>query len=157
MRDCGSCKACCIWMDVYSMDKPAGKACKYLCSAGCDIYEDRPGDCREFMCAWLMGVVPENLKPNTVNAIIWHSVLSDGEQEHGSYRVTYMRGRNPAGRVMKWARDMSHRHPVIFSDGHKLRAMLNGQWTESWGMKDRMGFKMIRGKIVDVELERGAA
>lgn len=157
MRECGDCKACCIWMDVHSLKKPAGVACKYLCSRGCDIYEDRPGDCREFMCAWLTGMIPKNMKPNAVHAVIWHDLLSDGTISQPTYRVTHPRGRNPAGRVMKWAREASRIHPVIFSDGHTLRAMLNGQWTQSWGMKDRMGFKMIRGRIVDVELERGAA
>ena len=157
MRECGSCKACCIWMDVHSLEKPAGTACKYLCSAGCDIYEDRPGDCREFQCAWLSGELPSNMQPMTVKAVIWQDVLSDGVTFQPVYRVTYMRGQRPIGRVFNWARGMSRRVPVIFSDGHKLKAMLNGEWTPSWGMKDRMGFKMIRGRIVDVELERGAA
>jgi hypothetical protein len=32
--------------------KPAGEACRHLCSAGCGIYAARPDACRSFQCVW---------------------------------------------------------------------------------------------------------
>jgi hypothetical protein len=37
---------------------------------GCKIYEDRPETCKNFICGWLKGLVPEEWKPNKVGFYI---------------------------------------------------------------------------------------
>jgi hypothetical protein len=53
-RVCGTCTLCCKLMGIRELDKPRGVWCAH-CSpkSGCDIYPERPGECRDFVCAWL--------------------------------------------------------------------------------------------------------
>ncbi|MEI6790917.1 MAG: YkgJ family cysteine cluster protein [Myxococcaceae bacterium] len=77
-RTCSSCTACCTTLRIDSVPglstrfdtgedlaKPAGVPCKYLNSAGCTIYEVRPGVCRRFQCDWKLGLkeFPEQNAP----------------------------------------------------------------------------------------------
>lgn len=158
-RSCESCKACCITMDVHSIKKPAGRACQHLCSTGCMVYERRPGDCREFMCDWLMDEdMPASMRPDRTGAVIWRDILSDGAGDMvGCHRVTIMPRSHLDPRVKRWAQKQSYHHPVIVSDGRHLYAYLAGRKTVKWGMKDRMGFVRRNGKITGVQLQRGAA
>ncbi|HYZ33187.1 MAG TPA: hypothetical protein VE684_13015 [Crenalkalicoccus sp.] len=53
-RQCGSCALCCKTMGVVALDKPKGSWCAHCQpGAGCAIYPTRPGECRDFNCAWL--------------------------------------------------------------------------------------------------------
>jgi hypothetical protein len=59
-RECGSCRVCCVQLPipagVVAADaKPAKVACGCLCSAGCNVYANRPRLCADFQCAWLSG------------------------------------------------------------------------------------------------------
>jgi hypothetical protein len=58
---CGNCTFCCKTMSVAELDKPAHEWCKFrrptnkrsLIAGGCDIYNDRPASCRNFICYYL--------------------------------------------------------------------------------------------------------
>jgi Fe-S-cluster containining protein len=53
-RQCGSCSQCCRLLRIEALSKPPGRWCKH-CSPGhnaCAIYEVRPDECAEFLCAW---------------------------------------------------------------------------------------------------------
>lgn len=67
-RSCGSCTACCTYLDIKGgtgktisfldatdVAKPAGRPCQFCTVKGCGIYENRPVVCREFKCDWLQG------------------------------------------------------------------------------------------------------
>lgn len=67
-RSCDACTLCCTQLEIESkpgystrldtaedIAKPAGRACRYLTSEGCGIYEVRPLVCRQFACDWLLG------------------------------------------------------------------------------------------------------
>jgi hypothetical protein len=55
MRQCGTCTLCCKLMGIEALDKPLGAWCAHCQpSKGCDIYPDRPQECRSFNCAWLL-------------------------------------------------------------------------------------------------------
>lgn len=65
MRSCGECSLCCKLPAVGSLGKPLWEWCKH-CSTrmACDIYEDRPNDCRKYDCLWLANpAFPEELWP----------------------------------------------------------------------------------------------
>lgn len=56
-RDCGGCTACCKTHGVFSILKMAGSWCKHCdVGSGCQIYTDRPIECREFSCVWRLGM-----------------------------------------------------------------------------------------------------
>lgn len=77
-RTCGDCTACCTVMGVKSINKPERKPCPNLCASGCSIYADRPEDCRDFACVWLVddGRVFRNMeRPDRVG------ILFDATQE----------------------------------------------------------------------------
>ena len=51
-NSCGECGMCCKLLGVGSLDKVAGPWCHHF-KGGCEIYQDRPAECRSFHCAWL--------------------------------------------------------------------------------------------------------
>ena len=53
-RACGTCMMCCKLPSVEALGKPAGKWCAHAAPGrGCEIYEDRPFQCRHFLCGWM--------------------------------------------------------------------------------------------------------
>jgi len=53
-KNCGECGLCCKLIGVESIGKPQFTWCRHFKrSVGCGIYEDRPHDCRAFICYWL--------------------------------------------------------------------------------------------------------
>lgn len=63
-RECGECQACCNLVAVEQLRKPYGVNCEHQCSAGCGIYQNRPGVCRVFACGWkLRPDMPPELRP----------------------------------------------------------------------------------------------
>src|SRR3974390_97093 len=57
MRQCGECQLCCKLLPVASVEKPAGKACRFSkFHKGCTVYRTRamPMDCAVWNCRWLV-------------------------------------------------------------------------------------------------------
>jgi hypothetical protein len=56
-RACDGCSACCHVFAIQALHKPAGETCKHLDrtrgSQHCTIYEQRPYDCQQYLCAWV--------------------------------------------------------------------------------------------------------
>jgi hypothetical protein len=53
-RSCGTCTMCCKVFRIPVLNKQEGKWCQHCAiGKGCGIYEDRPQQCRDFMCLWL--------------------------------------------------------------------------------------------------------
>jgi hypothetical protein len=53
---CGGCTACCYmyWINDPDLQKPSRTHCPHCVTGqGCQIYDHRPGACREFKCRWL--------------------------------------------------------------------------------------------------------
>src|SRR3984893_47076 len=54
-RSCGGCTLCCKVLGVPTLEKPRGTWCLHCeRGVGCRIYESRPGECRSFLCGWLV-------------------------------------------------------------------------------------------------------
>ena len=54
-RSCGGCTLCCKVLGVLALEKPRGTWCPHCeRGVGCRIYESRPGECRSFLCGWLV-------------------------------------------------------------------------------------------------------
>lgn len=70
-RECGECTACCFTHPVADLEKPAGQLCQH-CEVGrrCGIYTQRPPNCRDYQCQWLMGVGSEECRPDRTGVVL---------------------------------------------------------------------------------------
>ena len=54
-RECRDCTLCCKVMAIEQLSKPASSWCPHCKPGrGCQIYPERPGECRSFNCLWLL-------------------------------------------------------------------------------------------------------
>lgn len=56
---CGECSVCCSVIQVPELGKPPGLPCTRLRYDGqgrCGVHRTRPASCREFECAWRLGL-----------------------------------------------------------------------------------------------------
>lgn len=71
VRQCGSCALCCKVLEVTDLGKPIDTACKHIMSGGgCEIYEQRPRQCRSFTCAWLQGHFDDDWFPEKAGIVL---------------------------------------------------------------------------------------
>ncbi len=81
-RRCSSCTACCTVLGVEEIAKQEGVRCGKLTAAGCSIYDDRPGQCRDFECVWLQdaeGRFTRNMERPDLSGVLLH--LTAGEPQ----------------------------------------------------------------------------
>ena len=57
-RSCGECVACCYVLAIRDLGKPVSVDCRHLDRSKktecCSIYAERPFDCQQYECAWLV-------------------------------------------------------------------------------------------------------
>ena len=82
---CGDCSLCCKLIGVAALDKPRCTWCRHIAPnrRGCSIYQDRPGECRDFRCLWLRShedraatPLPMALRPDRAHVVF---VLASGD------------------------------------------------------------------------------
>jgi hypothetical protein len=63
---CGDCTLCCKVMAIEELTKPASAWCPHCKpDRGCQIYPDRPAECRTFSCLWLVNdLLDQRWKPS---------------------------------------------------------------------------------------------
>jgi hypothetical protein len=73
MKSCGPCGLCCKLMAIPTLAKPRHSWCpKYVPKRGCGIYADRPSECVQFMCLYLLAPdLPEAWRPDKAKFMIW--------------------------------------------------------------------------------------
>jgi hypothetical protein len=79
-RSCGDCSLCCKLIRVDAFAKPPGTWCSHCApgSGGCTIYDRRPMECRNFLCAWMVSPsLGEPWRPNKCKLVL--RVESDGK------------------------------------------------------------------------------
>lgn len=69
-RSCGTCTLCCTVMRVDTLQKPALKQCAHLGRQGCEIYGERPVECRDFFCGWRLGFFETGERPDQLRAVV---------------------------------------------------------------------------------------
>lgn len=72
-RECGTCQACCTYLPVSAIGKPALTPCPNLgeCDGGnCTIYDTRPEACSGYSCMWLYGYGAEEDRPDRCGVLI---------------------------------------------------------------------------------------
>lgn len=54
-RSCAGCTMCCKLLGIEALEKPRLTLCEHCTvGKGCGIYEERPVECADFYCAWLV-------------------------------------------------------------------------------------------------------
>jgi hypothetical protein len=51
-RECGECIACCKFVEIPELKKPADVLCQHCTGHSCGIYDSRPSICRSWYCVW---------------------------------------------------------------------------------------------------------
>ena len=72
IRSCGDCTLCCKVMRIATLDKPPGSWCKHCKpGTGCTIYADRPQECRDFSCLYLLNAeLGEEWRPSQSKIVL---------------------------------------------------------------------------------------
>jgi hypothetical protein len=79
-RSCGECSLCCKLIRVDAFAKPPGAWCTHCVPGrfGCRIYDSRPGECRDFYCAWMVSpTLGDEWRPSKCKIVL--RVESDGK------------------------------------------------------------------------------
>jgi len=66
-RECGTCMACCTYLEIEMVGSGARKPCKFSkkdACGSCSIYDGRPSVCRDFSCVWLDGYGNDSSRPD---------------------------------------------------------------------------------------------
>jgi hypothetical protein len=87
-RECGSCRLCCKILGVPNfIGKPDPHGwCAHACAGGCAIYSDRPQECRDFNCMWLLDErFGEYWKPSKSKIVI--NPKLDGDKAYVAFVV----------------------------------------------------------------------
>lgn len=71
-RECGECTMCCKLFAIPSLGKGEGVWCSHCTiGTGCQIYEQRPQECRDFFCHYRLDTdVPERWKPDRSHMVL---------------------------------------------------------------------------------------
>lgn len=80
-RKCDGCAACCEgWLEgeAYGYKFWPGRKCHFCTGHGCEIYKNRPKDCKNYTCAWLEGTLPAWMKPSECGAIATWRTMEGG-------------------------------------------------------------------------------
>jgi hypothetical protein len=71
-RGCGGCTMCCKLLSVEELETPPLSWCPHcITTAGCGIYADRPTECRQFYCEYLLDAgMGEHWKPSRCKMVV---------------------------------------------------------------------------------------
>lgn len=88
-RECGTCYACCVWLDITALKKKGMRPCKYLShrkpAARCTIYARRPEACSGYLCSWMGGLFDDDMRPDQSGLLV---TMYEDEQKPGYFMVT---------------------------------------------------------------------
>lgn len=75
-RPCDGCRECCRILGVAEIGKPQGAPCPNECAAGCAVQATKPASCRDFDCAWSLGILAdvEGWRPDRLGVMFWAQV-----------------------------------------------------------------------------------
>lgn len=69
-RSCGECEECCRVVAVEELHKPYHTRCVHQTGKGCAIYGEHPAECKSYACVWLLGLLPEHMRPDKIGVLV---------------------------------------------------------------------------------------
>ena len=128
MRQCGDCSLCCKVMEIATLDKPPGSWCWNCKPAhGCTIYADRPKECENFNCLWLINPkLGEEWKPSRCKMVLVADLGGKRLVAHVDPQQPDAWKRRPYYAMLKnWAcRSASFRGQIIVAVGRRMYMIL---------------------------------
>lgn len=149
-RKCGTCRECCIVLEVDAMQKDADVACRHLCAAGCAIYSNRPASCREFTCAWREGMLGRADIPSKTHHVIWVTrMISPSGKELMTVQVNIRKGAKRHRKTMRYLRSISFAMPVLIVQDGECEMFSLGKSIIEWQQGDFVNLDCnSQGKII---------
>jgi hypothetical protein len=79
-KSCGGCTLCCKVLKITTLNKPHGTWCSHCQpGVGCRVYDDRPEECRTFLCGWLVNSqLGPQWKPDKSRLIVTNAADGNG-------------------------------------------------------------------------------
>ena len=79
MRSCNKCQECCNGsLVIQELDVYLNNPCKFICSDGCSIYNERPKVCKTFNCLWLSDEsIPEKMYPQKSGILMYTQIINN--------------------------------------------------------------------------------
>lgn len=73
-RNCTDCTLCCTVLGVKALNKPRNTDCAHaLAGKGCQIYDQRPAECRAFHCDFLVDPkLPAHWRPKRSRMVLYY-------------------------------------------------------------------------------------
>lgn len=147
-RECGSCTMCCKLFTIPAVPKSAGVWCQHcIPGTGCRIYEQRPDQCRDFLCEWLTDKrMPDHWYPGRCKMVVsiqpatgFLYVQVDSSQPSIWRREPYRSD------LAAWAQQMlGHRLHVIVFVGENATLIMPDQEVPLGPMRPDEGFSIKR-------------
>ncbi len=83
-RSCEGCTVCCKALEVVTLKKPRQKWCPDCAiGAGCNIYETRPDECRNFYCGWMIdATIPDHWAPKHSRMVLAYNARQNQVMVH---------------------------------------------------------------------------
>lgn len=122
-RSCGSCTACCDVIGVEEIHKPEFTPCKHLCGTGCKVYQNRPQQCRNYMCGYKALWTPNDEKWRPDNLGVIFDAHKQAMGERPAVRCWQLRSEtqildDPNVRIMAYALADQLKVPVVARYGN---------------------------------------
>lgn len=166
-RSCGGCTMCCKVMEVEALAKPAMQWCAHCTpGAGCKIYDDRPTECRAFLCEYLLTPhMPEFWAPARSRMVIVANKVNGGIAVHvDPSRKDAWRKQPYYGELKAWAATLyaQKRYLIVLQGGDVIAVMPNADKRLGRAGPNQMIHvfekKTPQGMIYDTAIaEKGAA
>jgi len=124
-RNCRGCTLCCKLLSVEELEKPPGVWCG-CCDqgTGCKIYPDRPTECRNFYCGYLVDPdLDDRWKPSTCKLVVAFQEDGNSVEVHvDSARLHAWQEEPFYSQINKWAIAASQRqaHVIVWEGDTKI-------------------------------------
>ncbi len=127
-RSCAGCTLCCKLLSISELAKPQQSWCpSCTVGVGCRIYADRPGDCADFHCGWLVREeVGDAWRPSECGMVLNFEALANRVIVHVDQRRPEAWRQEPYfSQIKRWAVEAAqNRGQVIVWEGLELVAIL---------------------------------
>ena len=144
-RSCAGCTLCCKIMAIVELKKPRQTWCQHCAvGQGCRIYAERPFECRDFYCGWLLNPnLGEHWKPLRSHMVLtWHPKDTQIQVQVDAGRLDAWRKQPYHSDIHRWAEAAAeHGGHVVVRQGADIVIVLPG------GVEKNLG-PIPDGKVV---------
>src|SRR5262245_51504166 len=118
-RVCGPCSMCCTTLRVNEIDKPQDCRCQHITQGRSGVYKDGPAGCSGYHYMWLMGMLPNEMRPDKIKAVIDCGMSDDDADEVNTFVRVQKRheGAHLKSPLREWIAERSQKFPVFLIMG----------------------------------------